>query len=256
MKQILFVFFITLLFINCKKQINVDLKNAPSQIVIEGIVSNAVSAEVNISKSVPFSSDNVFPKVSGATVTITDNLGVKYELNETQPGFYTNKNLVGIPGHTYNLNVNIDGKIYEARSQMPQPVNLDTLLFEKIFFGSKSIWIVKPQYLDPPGFGNYYKFIETINGTRFPAAWIWDDRFTNNGISTRPLIQNDSVININDTIEVEMQCIDKNIFRYFTALHDVQHNATTPANPDNNISGGALGYFSAQTSQRKKAVVQ
>ncbi len=256
MKNIFLLLFTSLLFIGCTKQINVDLKNAPPEIVIEGIVSNSASAEVSITKSVQFSSNNTFPKVSGATVSITDDQGNKYNLSETQPGLYTNKNLIGIPGHTYNLTVNAEGKDYTASSQMPQQVNLDTLLFEKIFFGNKSIWIVKPQYMDPPGFGNYYKFIETINGTRFPAVWIWDDRFTNNDISTRPLIQNDSVININDTIEVEMQCIDKNIFRYFTALHDVQHNATTPANPDSNISGGALGYFSAQTSQKKKAVVQ
>jgi len=53
-----------------------------------------------------------------------------------------------------------------------------------------------------------------------------------------------------------MQCIDKNIFRYFTTLTEVQENSTTPANPDSNISGGVLGYFSAHTSQRKKAAVK
>lgn len=30
----------------------------------------------------------------------------------------------------------------------------------------------------------------------------------------------------------------------------------TPANPVNNISGGALGYFSAHTTQIKKTIVK
>jgi hypothetical protein len=33
-------------------------------------------------------------------------------------------------------------------------------------------------------------------------------------------------------------------------------NATTPANPENKITGGALGYFSAHTSQKRKVKVQ
>ena len=53
-----------------------------------------------------------------------------------------------------------------------------------------------------------------------------------------------------------MRCIDKNVFRYFTALQGSQNNATTPANPENAITGGALGYFSAHTTQKKKIKVQ
>ncbi len=30
--------------------------------------------------------------------------------------------------------------------------------------------------------------------------------------------KSDSTIKVNDTIEVEMRCIDKNVLRYFTAL--------------------------------------
>ena len=135
-------------------------------------------------------------------------------------------------------------------------MKLDTLLLEKLFWGNESIWVVKPQYTDPAGFDHYYMFIERINGKQFPQFWVWDDRIVNNSISTIPLFQSDSTINVNDTIEIEMRCINKNIFRYFTALQGSQSNATTPANPENKITGGALGYFSAHTSERKKVKVQ
>ena len=255
MKQIIIPIFFFTALISCKKEINVDLQNASSQIVIEATVTNTTYAEVTVSKSVAVSNSNSYPKVSGAIVNISDN-GVKYVLTETKPGIYANSSLIGVPGHTYNLHVKAEGKEYTSTSTMPLKVNLDTLLLEKLFWANESIWVVKPQYTDPAGFGNYYMFIETINGKRFPQFWIWDDRIVNNSISSIPLIQTDSAINLNDTIEVEMRCIDKNVFRYFTALQGSQHNATTPANPDNRITGGALGYFSAHTTQKKKVKVQ
>ena len=244
------------LMAGCTKQVNVDLKNAAPQLVIEGNVTNTDIAAVSISKTVPFSSSNIFPPVSGATVNITDDVGTTYPLTENPAGYYTNSNLTGVPGHSYTLSVTTGGNTYTAVSTMPQAVNLDTILLEQISFGNKFIWAVKPQYTDPPAFGNYYKFTEFINNVRNPTIFIWDDRLINNGISTRPLLQADSTINVNDSVGVEMQCIDKNIFRYFSALADLQQNATTPANPDSNISGGVLGYFSAHTTQRKKVVVK
>jgi len=255
MKRLLIYTFLFTVLIACKKTIDVDLKNASPKIVIEAVVTNSTSAEVTLSKSVPFSQSNSFPKVSGAVVSITDN-GVNYELIETKPGIYRNSLLIGIPEHTYHLSVKVEGKEYTATSTMPLQVNFDSLQMEKIFWGNESIWVVKPQYTDPAGFGNSYMFIETINGKQFPDFWVWDDNIVNNSVSTIPLIQSDSTIKTGDSVEVEMRCIDKNTFRYFTALQGSQQNATTPANPENKITGGALGYFSAHTTQRKNVKVQ
>jgi hypothetical protein len=237
---------------SCKKVINVDLNNAAPQIVIEGIVTNSSAAQVTISKSVKFSENNSFPAVTGAIVTIADNLNHSYILSETQPGVYTNSILTGVSGLTYQLTVNTGGITYTATSVMPIQVPLDTLLTDQIAFGNKTIKIVEPQYSDPAAFANYYWFVETIKQTVNKKIFVWDDNLTNGGISNRPLIENDSTINSGDTIQVEMRCIDKNIYRYLRGLEDLQNNASTPANPDTNISGGALGYFSAHTRQVKK----
>ncbi|HEX3934908.1 MAG TPA: DUF4249 family protein, partial [Puia sp.] len=57
----------------CKKVIDVDLKNAAPQIVIEGNITDAGGAyEVKITRTVDFSADNVYPPVTNAVVTITD----------------------------------------------------------------------------------------------------------------------------------------------------------------------------------------
>lgn len=255
-KTIVVTLLIGVAFAGCTKIIEVDLKNADPKIVIEGMVTNSGAAKVSITKSVPFSNSNVFPAITGASVTITDNAGGVFVLAENTPGNYTNNSLIGVEGRTYQLTVGLNGKEYKGSSTMPAKVPLDTILLEQIAFVTDNIWIVKPKYTDPPGFGNYYRFIETINNVRNPAIWVWDDKLSNNGVSTRPLIQADSTIEINDTIEVEMQCIDRNVFRYFSALESVKSNSTTPTNPDTNISGDVLGYFSAHTSQKKKVLVK
>jgi Domain of unknown function (DUF4249) len=256
MKKTVILFIITALLGGCTKIIDVDLKNSDPQLVIEGVVTNSSPASLTISQSVSFSTSNKFPPVSGAVVRVTDNTGNQYVLAETSAGTYVNNALVGVEGRTYNLSVLLNGKEYTSSSTMPAQVNMDTILLEQIAFITENIWIVKPKYTDPPGFGNYYRFIEKINNIRNPTIWVWDDKLSNNGVSTRPLIQGDSAIELNDTIEIEMQCIDRNIFRYFSALQSLQDNSTTPSNPDTNITGGVLGYFSAHTSQKKKVVVK
>jgi Domain of unknown function (DUF4249) len=256
MRKVACLIVITTLLSGCTKIIDVDLKNSDPQLVVEGFVTNSSPAAVSISKSVPFSTSNNFPPVSGALVRVTDNAGGQYALTETSTGNYVNNALVGVEGRTYNLTISLNGKEYKSSSTMPSQVNMDTILLEQIAFITENIWIVKPKYTDPPGFGNYYRFIEKINNVRNPTIWVWDDKLSNNGVSTRPLIQGDSTIKLNDTIEVEMQCIDRNIFRYFSALQSLQDNSTTPSNPDTNITGGVLGYFSAHTSQKKKVVVK
>jgi hypothetical protein len=57
-----------------------------------------------------------------------------------------------------------------------------------------------------------------------------------------------------------MRCIDGPVYDYFFSLNSIQGNGpgggTTPTNPVSNISGGALGYFSAFTVQKVSAVVK
>jgi hypothetical protein len=57
-----------------------------------------------------------------------------------------------------------------------------------------------------------------------------------------------------------MYCIDKNVYNYFFSLLQVTGNnggfqSASPDNPITNISGGALGYFSAHTVSRVRMEV-
>jgi hypothetical protein len=57
-----------------------------------------------------------------------------------------------------------------------------------------------------------------------------------------------------------MYCIDRNIYNYFFSLLQVSagnggFQTASPDNPVTNITGGALGYFSAHTINLEKLIV-
>jgi hypothetical protein len=70
----------------------------------------------------------------------------------------------------------------------------------------------------------------------------------------------DNSIKIGDLVQIDMQCIDSAIYKYWYSLNRSAtgggQNSATPANPVTNMTGGALGYFSAHTLESRTLVVQ
>jgi len=246
----------------CKKVISVDLRDVPSQIVIEGEITNGGRpAQVRISKSVNFSASNVYPPVSGATVRLTDSSSDYYALmTETDSGLYTSQLVGGIPNHVYKLDVTVDGKTYSATSRMPRPVVLDSVTFAlNTDFNNKQDINAIMNFRDPDGLGNYYQFTESLRGRLIPDIFVFEDRLSDGKYIEQPLFNDSSYLQRRDTLLLTMNCIDKNVYNYFFSLANVTGNnnfqTATPANPNTNISNGALGYFSAHTTTRVKVEV-
>lgn len=248
----------------CKKVISVDLNNAAPQIVIEGEVYNARGPfQVRISKTVNFSADNVYPPVTNADVYITDSTnGIVDHLSQanSDAGVYLARGTVGVPGHTFVLSVTVDGKQYRAVSTMPKPVFLDSVTFALNFdFNNKQEINAVVNFQDPPGLGNYYQFTEKVNGRYIPNVFVFEDRLSDGRYIEQPLFNDSAYLSKNDTLVLTMNCVDKNIYNYFFTLANVTGNnnfqTATPANPNTNITGGALGYFSAHTTQKAEIVV-
>ncbi|HEX9509164.1 MAG TPA: DUF4249 domain-containing protein [Puia sp.] len=246
----------------CKKVIQVDLKNAVSRIVIEGEVTNTIQPyEVRISKTVNFSAGNTYPPVTGARVTITDSsTGIGADLTEASPGVYTANASMGVPKHIYTLLVIAEGKEYRAVSRMPLPVPLDSVTFARnTDFSNKRDINAVVNFQDPPGLGNYYQFTEYLNGRLIPNIFVFEDRLSDGRYIEQPLFNDSTYLQKGDTLQLKMYCVDKNIYDYFNTLTGVTGNnnfqSATPANPNTNISNGALGYFSAHTITQEKLVV-
>lgn len=262
MKNIFIAGLVSILLSSCEKEIDIDLNSADPQVVIEGSVTDGPGPHyVKISESVNFSDANVYPPVSEAVVVISDNLGIIDTLTESSSGIYQTHTITGVPGNKYELNVQIGESKYFASSIMPQKVKLDSLRFEPLFApGSESLYSVLPVYVDPETLGNNYRFLVSVNGKKNNSYIVDNDVIGNGTTNDFPIFDPEMEILSGDTVTVEMRCIDLSTYNYFYSLAQISGGGpgggTTPANPTNNIYGGAaLGVFSAYTVEYKSEVV-
>jgi hypothetical protein len=246
---------------SCQKVVELNLKDASGQLVIEAKVTNANTQTVKLSRNVAFTSTNDYPAVSGATVTISDQTGKTYQLTEGSAGTYSLSPFRGISLTTYNLNVQTDGKTYTASSMMPARVALDSIFAKSDEFNNssnqKNIWVA---YADPAGVKNQYRFVMYVNGVQVKRNFSYNDDLTDGRYVNARLRQFDIDIYPGDTVRVEMQCIDPTIYKYWETLQQQQGNGpgggVTPSNPPTNLSNNALGYFSAHTTQTRTLLVK
>ena len=251
---------ISLLSISCEKVISVDLNSAAPQLVIEASISDQPGPYlVKLSQTVNFDQTNTFPSVSGAKIIISDNFGNSDSLKEAFSGTYKTSAIQGIPGRTYTITINANGKEYIAVSTMPPPVNIDSLNVESQTFGPQNIKFVDVHFRDSANIKNYYRFVEVRNGVQQKFIFLFDDRLQDGGSVTSSLLADEDTLNSGDSVNILLQCIDSKVFDYYRTIRqasgDGGPSAPTPANPLSNFTGGALGYFSAYTVRSKLIII-
>jgi len=259
MKNVLFTLIAGVAIVACTKTITPNLNMTVPQLYIQGAVSDTAGPYyVSIVNSVGFYDSSVYPGVSGAMVTITDSsTSLKDVLTETSTGLYVTHSLVqGIPGHTYLLNVQLNGKTYTSSSTMPLPVALDSATFD--LSDTTQIEAVA-NYQDPPHIVNFYKYTMTINGVVDRRFLTFEDRLSD-GRYIRDRVDADTgEVKRNDVVRLSLVGIDKNVYSFMHEAENIAYNnagLVAPANPQSNITGGCLGYFSAQTVSDKTGMVK
>jgi len=239
---------------SCEKVIQLDLNTINPQLVIQGDIYDEPGPYViNISKTVNFDQPNVFPPVTNATVTITDNKGQSEELSQATPGNYVTSTLKGIIGRTYTLKVTIDEKTYTSVSTMPEPVEIDTIYQKKSVFGGNLIAL---SLTNPPNKDNYYQVIHLVNGKQVPGFSVFADNSAEFESISYSFMSTSAVppLVAGDSINVWLECIDNGVFEYFRTANKDGGRSASPSNPVSNITNGALGYFNA-CSVRKKVFI-
>ena len=256
-------FMLTGSFASCEDIIDVDLRSVEPELVIEGTVRMGVTAEVLISKTKDFSGTNEYPPVTDAVVVVSDDAGNRETLHPNEAGKYVATSILGTERRTYHLSVTYDEVEYTATSYMPPRVEIDSLTIWKL--PVKDVPDPQVHFVDPPGAENqYYRYVLRINGVQ-PLL---QDRLEDELISTenidgsvirQPLFisyvnsgRDDDPIKQNDVVTVEMQCLDKDVYRFFETLYSV---GEAMANPVSNIKGGALGYFGAYSFTSKDIIM-
>jgi hypothetical protein len=258
--------FVTLMGIwGCQKVINVDLNEAAPQMVIEGLINDAPGPyTVTISKSGSYFNQPVLEMVSGAQVIINDNNGTIDTLRELISGVYFTRKTRGVPGRTYTLKVISGDQEYDGSSTMFSHVNIDFLMLvkndsQRFDFGGNNKNHTNVDihcFFRDPEEKNFYRVKvfrnDTINNDNYR---LYDDQYTN-GQETELRVANATA---GDTFRIELLSLDQATYGYYRTLEDLLHTnpifGSTPANPNNNLSNGALGYFGACAVSYKTIIV-
>jgi hypothetical protein len=247
---------------SCEKAIDLKLKDNEPKYVIEGIITNEPGVcKVYVSGTKAFDDDNQFNGISGAIVKI-ENKGNTIVLTETGKGIYETAAINGTPGETYHLTVSIKDELFKASSTMPQVVPfIDFTLKPNDLDTTRATPMVK--FKDPLETKNFYWFQQFVNDKIQKEYKVVNDEFT-----TGQEI-NDYLAFVNDTknkdlnfkrgdkLTAEMHCIDAAVYTYLFSLFGANgsDNGAAPTNPLTNINGGAIGFFSAHTVQRKTITI-
>lgn len=246
----------TAILTSCEKEIDVDLNSVTPRLVIEGLVVKDSIAKVKLTKTKDFNENNIYEPVEGASIQISDDAGNTETLLLNSTGWYVAKTLKGVEGRTYKLTVLYDEQTYTSTSKMPPVVKIDSLsMFD---FKVLDYWLPRVHFKDPVGTTNdYYRAKLYVNDKYIPCAYEAISMDRSDGIEyvnlcfpdEKKLV--DEEIKKGDRLKIELQSLDKGAYTYFYTLDGISDSNN---NPTSNITGGALGYFSAYSYDRQEII--
>jgi hypothetical protein len=256
--------FILLLFIyGCEKVIDVDLNEAAPALVIEGnFISDQRRAEVILTMTTSYFDTLQPSKVTGAKVSIEDENGHKFSLHESSKGKYVFWGLPPVLKSIYKLTVEVNNKIYTAASELNPPVAVDSVTWEYDDGGSffDAGYYLNVWFFDPPGTENFYR-IQIYRNRLLKSSTddliVFNDRYID-GNKVEISLFNDPYY-LNDTVVVQLISLDKDVYEYYKTLNEVINTnpgSAAPANPNSNFTNGALGYFSAWSSDTLSVIIK
>ncbi len=282
MKSILNFLIVLLLsigFVSCEKNIDVDFPPGELPYVIEGYIENGTIPLISISRGVSFLKEitpddfnNLF--VKNATVSISVDGGVYEVLSPITIGgatIYTTPNITGEVGKRYDLKIEVDGKTFTATTTILAPKPLDSIVYEQApgDRGIKdSLVELTAWYTDPPEKDQYSRILTRKNSEVFfdvSFNSVYND-FIINGKQIsftifggkQALQNNDSADFSNygyfkrgDTVYVKWASIDKAQYDFWNTFESQSGSFGNPFSPTvvikSNIKGdaGAIGIWAS-----------
>ena len=255
--------FLSVAFLSCEKVIDINLNKANPKYVIEGNMSDiAGDCKIIITKTINFSDPSIFPGVENAFVSIQEDSKEPIKLIQTSPGIYESDQVMTRPSHTYTLQVNVEGQEFISRIKAPAEVSFDSLFIADFSGFGSTRKFANVIFRDAAGLDNSYRFIQYKNYLPNSNIFVLNDEYSDGRIINTFLAFFDNSDNqrldTGDTVMVEMQGIDRSVYKFFQSLSQSStggNESVAPGNPVTNISGGAIGYFNAYLKQRKTIIV-
>jgi hypothetical protein len=270
MKKFLNIGLLTLavlwIFTSCTERIDIDLGTTYTRFVVDGAVTtDTMKHYVKLSKSIDYYSETDVPTVSNATVTLSDGFEtILLEENDTLPGRYeTPEDYFGVPGRTYQLNIELQEAIngqtsYSASSKLNSVAPIDSI--KVVYKEEWEAWELQLFATDPVTVNFYmfdvYKNDALVTDT-IDEVGISDDKYFNGNFTYGAPVfyfikeNPDEELHPGDLIKLRMAGITE---EYYNFVVDVMNEtfefrnplfSGPPANISTNISNGGMGFFTA-----------
>ena len=266
----------TLIFSACEEVINIDIDQAPAQLVIDGLITNEDTTHtLRITRSVAFN-DNSSEVVADAVVEVSDNLGNVFNYTHNPEGYdslmgyyFSDQKFSGQEYAIYRLNVMVDNQSFTASDTLRPITTIDSL----------SIKIDDDAVNDSENEGKIYQVIlyakepqETVDFYYFKFyrdgildndsdnsgnVYVFDDKVLGSSLDGLP---SPVLFREGEVAGVEIYSLTREQFVYFTDLGNILNSdggmfSPPPANPRSNISGGALGLFQVSGLNRASILI-
>jgi hypothetical protein len=259
---------------SCEEVINIDLNTASPKITVTAIVTDQPGPYyVTLAKTESyFNSNDSFPPVRDAQISISDDAGNTDTLIVVKAGTYRTTKLQGVNGRNYHLRILSEGNLYEAFSYLPHPIIMDSISAQKITQDGpmkkdkdkKNEYYIKCFFNDPLGSTDFYRVESVVENqdTLASAYQIYSDEVSDGQTVVFPVQR--PRFKIGDTAIVELYHINQANYDYFKTANNILRNKKGPmasasapqANPLTNISGGAVGYFGTFAVNRKIIIIK
>jgi hypothetical protein len=277
MKKYFIILISFFLFTACEDVVQIKLDKGSELVVIDAFINDMRNTQkVRLTTTDDYFSSQNPPAITGASVVLKDLTNNKvYNFSDQNNGDYTfalaTTDTIGHVGHAYKLEVSINGAIYTSIVNQNRPAKLDSI--SAIYQDGSSIFAPDPGYYtvlwarDLPGpVSDYYWIRSSKNNIPYTKANQINLAIdgTNGSVPandtllfTPPvinrLVPSDEVLEIGDTLGVEIHSIAKETYSFLVQVINQTNNsglfATTPENVRTNVispegATKAIGWFS------------
>lgn len=280
------VFIFLLFFSSCEKDINFNLKDADSQMVVEATIENGKAPVVILSSSLDYFSQispEILTKsfVHNAIIVISDSTQSRqlqeygYPVSTTGDSlyYYTTDSVgshafLGTFNTSYNLQIQVNNQQYTSQTTIPALAKkIDSLWWKPAPNNPDTAKIVVvARVTDPPGYGNYIRYFTSVNSGPFLPGLnsVYDDQIvdgTTYDVDVDQGVDRNQKIDLNnyaffyrgDSVVVKFCNIDKATYDFWRTMEynyqSIGNPFSTPTTVLGNISNNALGYFGGYAAQ-------
>lgn len=271
-KNIILSLLCIILLTSCEKVIDVDLNNENPRLVVDAGLTyikgtDGKNQSLTLSTTTGFFDKGV-PKVSGATVYVTNSSNTRFNFLEepNTKGKYTCTNFAPLIGETYVLTVIYNGETYKAQDKLSAVNQIDNVEQRADLGINKDEYGIRVNFQDPATENNFYVISYVTPFEAFPYIDAFDDKIFQGRIGFG--LYGSDKMKLGDSIEIKVRGTSERYFNYIKKLISTASVGGGPFQPfpSSTIRGNivnqtkesnyCLGFFSISETDRIVYVIK